>query len=323
MTAGMFREEKRKFAATHDYEPFGVEIPPYNESASNSHKFTGHERDATTGYDYMHFRYYGSNIGRFMKPDNVTGSPLNPQNWNLYAYVQNNPVNYNDPTGLFTNHGAKEAQLPSPLGCAWLSNMIGMSGTSWVTTTWQTTINYYGSSGAVSTSVVATWTTTEMYDMSGVKPVPFTFSTDEESIQVVAGPSNADPALSDVANMDVVSNSVKAILMNAPNIDEQLIMLAIGMRESRFGLSRNSANNPTQLSPDSGFSVTGNINENVAHSYSVLEERLRWYPGDLTTAIQRYNGAPDQINYEKRWRMTYENILRTLTHNEAWSKPWP
>jgi hypothetical protein len=47
----------------------------------------------------MHFRYYGSNIGRFMKPDNVTGSPLNPQNWNLYSYVRGNPVIMNDPTG--------------------------------------------------------------------------------------------------------------------------------------------------------------------------------------------------------------------------------
>jgi len=93
----MFREEKRQ--STHDYEPFGVEIPPYNESASNSHKFTGHERDATTGYDYMHFRYYASTIGRFMKPDNVLGDLANPQSFNRYSYVRGNPVNMNDPTG--------------------------------------------------------------------------------------------------------------------------------------------------------------------------------------------------------------------------------
>ena len=34
-----------------------------------------------------------------MKPDNVTGSPMNPQNWNLYSYVRGNPVNFNDSTG--------------------------------------------------------------------------------------------------------------------------------------------------------------------------------------------------------------------------------
>ncbi|HQO21286.1 MAG TPA: RHS repeat-associated core domain-containing protein, partial [Acidobacteriota bacterium] len=50
---------------------------------------------------YMHFRYYGSNIGRFMKPDPVGGNPGNPQSWNLYAYVGNNPINRTDPTGMY------------------------------------------------------------------------------------------------------------------------------------------------------------------------------------------------------------------------------
>ena len=105
-----------------NYEPYGVEIPPYNESAQNSHKFTGHERDETTGFDYMHFRYYGSNIGRFMKPDNVTGSPLNPQNWNLYSYVRGNPVNMNDPTGHqgegLLYDSMSEGKIQSPSGVA-------------------------------------------------------------------------------------------------------------------------------------------------------------------------------------------------------------
>ena len=83
----------------HDYEPFGVEIAPVVETANNTHQFTGHERDKATGYDYMHYRSYGSNLGRFMKPDNITGNPLNPQSWNLYSYVRGNPVNFNDPTG--------------------------------------------------------------------------------------------------------------------------------------------------------------------------------------------------------------------------------
>jgi len=96
----MFREEKRQFNATHDYEPFGVELEPFgNDTTNDKYRFTGQERDTHTNFDYMHFRYYASSMGRFMKPDNVTGSPLNPQNWNLYSYVRGNPLIYIDYRG--------------------------------------------------------------------------------------------------------------------------------------------------------------------------------------------------------------------------------
>jgi len=83
----------------HDFEPFGVEIMPYQNTADNSHQYTGQERDASTQMDYMHFRYYGSNLGRFMKPDNVVAYAEYPQDWNLYSYALGNPVNLIDPTG--------------------------------------------------------------------------------------------------------------------------------------------------------------------------------------------------------------------------------
>jgi RHS repeat-associated protein len=84
----------------HDYEPYGLEMLPATNQAGNTHQFTGHGRDLDTGIDYMHFRFYGSNIGRFMKPDSgVAQDPQNPQSWNLYSYVKGNPVNLNDPTG--------------------------------------------------------------------------------------------------------------------------------------------------------------------------------------------------------------------------------
>ena len=91
----------------HDYEPYGLEMLPATNQAGNTHQFTGHERDALGGassvaLDYMHFRYYGSNLGRFMKPDNgADQSPMNPQSWNLYSYVRGNPVNFNDPSGHY------------------------------------------------------------------------------------------------------------------------------------------------------------------------------------------------------------------------------
>jgi RHS repeat-associated protein len=89
----------------HDYEPYGVEILPNaptsmpTDALAGTHLYTGQERDGDTGLDNFHFRSYASTMGRFLSPDNLPGTPLNPQSFNLCAYVHGNPVNYNDPTG--------------------------------------------------------------------------------------------------------------------------------------------------------------------------------------------------------------------------------
>jgi RHS repeat-associated protein len=69
-------------------------------------RYTGKERDAESGLDYFDARYYGSSMGRFMSPDPVFASPervADPQQWNMYAYVRNNPLSRTDPTGLDFN----------------------------------------------------------------------------------------------------------------------------------------------------------------------------------------------------------------------------
>jgi pyocin large subunit-like protein len=40
-----------------------------------------------------------SYINHFIQPDSLIPDPSNPQAWNRYSYVGNNPVNFNDPTG--------------------------------------------------------------------------------------------------------------------------------------------------------------------------------------------------------------------------------
>jgi RHS repeat-associated protein len=61
---------------------------------------TGKERDAETGLDYFEARYYSSAQGRFTSPDApVDQHPADPQSWNLYTYVRNNPLILTDPTG--------------------------------------------------------------------------------------------------------------------------------------------------------------------------------------------------------------------------------
>jgi RHS repeat-associated protein len=90
-----------------------------------NYKFTGQERDSYTNYDYMHFRYYSSSIGRFLKPDNVIQNVYNPQSWNLYCYVHNNPVNFNDPLGHYCKVAMTSQILFAPGGALGLSPAYG------------------------------------------------------------------------------------------------------------------------------------------------------------------------------------------------------
>lgn len=78
---------------------------PYGEGTvqpTDSLKFATYTRDSATGLDYADHRYYANNFGRFMSPDPNVGAwdPADPQSWNDYAYVANDPINFADPEGL-------------------------------------------------------------------------------------------------------------------------------------------------------------------------------------------------------------------------------
>jgi len=67
--------------------------------------FTSKERDAETGLDNFGARYFSAAQGRFTSPDPIHFLPqklLDPQQWNMYAYVRNNPLSLFDPNGLYT-----------------------------------------------------------------------------------------------------------------------------------------------------------------------------------------------------------------------------
>jgi RHS repeat-associated protein len=53
--------------------------------------------------DYFGARYYQSQTGRFttVDPGHVGGDLLAPQSWNGYAYANNNPLRFLDPSGLY------------------------------------------------------------------------------------------------------------------------------------------------------------------------------------------------------------------------------
>ena len=64
-------------------------------------RITGKERDAESGLDFFLARHYSGAQGRFTSPDAplLDQNPGDPQSWNLYSYVRNNPLIFTDPTG--------------------------------------------------------------------------------------------------------------------------------------------------------------------------------------------------------------------------------
>jgi RHS repeat-associated protein len=101
----------------HDYMPFGEETfagirrsgntgmygyesqPP---ASTTRQRFVGYERDNETNLDFAQARYFSNVQGRFTSTDPLMASATvyEPQSWNRYTYVQNNPCKKIDPTGM-------------------------------------------------------------------------------------------------------------------------------------------------------------------------------------------------------------------------------
>jgi hypothetical protein len=61
-------------------------------------------------YDYGP-RFYDPYLNRFLSPDTVIPDPYSPSDWDRYAYVRNNSIKYNDPTG----HWPEPPPTPNPI----------------------------------------------------------------------------------------------------------------------------------------------------------------------------------------------------------------
>jgi len=62
-------------------------------------RFTGQREEASLGlYDYG-ARWYDPALGRFIQPDTLVPDPADAKMFDRYAYVNNNPIKYTDPTG--------------------------------------------------------------------------------------------------------------------------------------------------------------------------------------------------------------------------------
>jgi RHS repeat-associated protein len=83
---------------TASYYPFG-ELRSGSGLFDTTRGFTGQVHDAGTGLNFYNARYMDSALGRFISPDSIVPNPANPSNYNRFAYVNNSPLVYTDPTG--------------------------------------------------------------------------------------------------------------------------------------------------------------------------------------------------------------------------------
>jgi RHS repeat-associated protein len=88
-------DSKGNLVSTYQYDSFG-KLTGSTGSISNPFLYTGRELDAETGLYFYRARYYDPNLGRFISEDPIRFDA----GTNFYIYVQNNPINSNDPFGL-------------------------------------------------------------------------------------------------------------------------------------------------------------------------------------------------------------------------------
>jgi len=118
---------------TQSYAPYGETVSSVGTGAS-VYQFTGESRDAN-GLTYLRARYYNSGNGRFLSRDTWNGDYNRPLSLNRWNYVEGNPVNRVDPSGMcwYWDAIARETRndptrLPHGKPCKELVEVLDMVG---------------------------------------------------------------------------------------------------------------------------------------------------------------------------------------------------
>jgi len=82
------------------YAPYGS-VATTSGSGATTYGFTNEYQ--SQGKIYLRARFYAPSIGRFLTRDTWNGDANSPMSFNKWGYVEGNPINRVDPTGLFSS----------------------------------------------------------------------------------------------------------------------------------------------------------------------------------------------------------------------------
>jgi RHS repeat-associated protein len=91
------------------YKAWGEKrFPTGTSPLPTTFRYTGQRESETFGLYFYGARWYDSSLGRFTSPDTVIPeTSQGVQAWDRYAYTNNNPMKYNDPSGHMIDDGCK------------------------------------------------------------------------------------------------------------------------------------------------------------------------------------------------------------------------
>jgi len=68
-------------------------------TTSTDYLYTGQRAEGEIGLYFYNARWYDPELARFTQADTIIPEAGNPMAWDRYAYVNNNPIRFNDPSG--------------------------------------------------------------------------------------------------------------------------------------------------------------------------------------------------------------------------------
>jgi RHS repeat-associated protein len=99
---------------TYRYDAFGG-LRSQLGTSGQPYRFAGQQQDAQVSGQpyYLRARSFDPALGRFWARDPALGAGAQSQSWNPYTYVENNPVNRVDPSGLQSDD--EPQPIPAPM----------------------------------------------------------------------------------------------------------------------------------------------------------------------------------------------------------------